>query len=289
MSGNALLRDPIRYEVLPFPRAEREAAQTDGPLSLTVTCSPRHGIDASLDVAERLRAMGHRIILHLAARMVRGEGHLGEILRRLRGMDADDVFLVGGDAPEALGPYPSGVALIEALRAHALAPRVIGVPAYPEGHPTIDDDVLARALASKARYADYMTTQVCFEPDVLLGWIARTRAAGIDLPVYAGVPGAVERRRLLEVSLRVGVGASVRALRRQRGVRRLATGAASAPLIQAIDPLIGGDLGIAGYHVFTFNDLVGSVREMPPAPGAGLSTRSSTSAGDAVGRAASAR
>ncbi len=113
-----------------------------------------------------------------------------------------------------------------------------------------------------------MVSQICFDPDALLAWLHRTRGAGIGLPLYAGVPGPIDRRRLLEISLRVGVGASVRTLRRQRGMRRLMRGAESvtAPLLAALDPLIGGPDGVRGYHVFTFNDLIGSAREVPLVP-----------------------
>ncbi|WP_320669505.1 methylenetetrahydrofolate reductase [Patulibacter defluvii] len=268
MLGNALPADDrVRYEVMPFPRAEREAAQTAGPLTLTVTCSPRHGIDATLDVAERLRALGHRVVPHLAARMVRDRRHLDAILARLADLDADEVFLVGGDAAAAAGPFASGERLLPLLREHPRGPRTIGVPAYPEGHPAIPEEVLRSSLAAKAPWADYAVTQICFDPGALLGWLARTRDAGIELPLYVGVPGAVDRRRLVGIALRVGVGASVRTLRRQQGMRRLMRRPASpaAPLLAAIDPLVGGDDGVRGYHVFTFNDLVGSVRELPAA------------------------
>ncbi len=263
--------DHVRYEVLPFPRAEQEAAEVGRPLTLTVTCSPRHGVDAALDVAARLRTLGHRVVPHLAARMVRDDRHLDRILTRLSDLNVHDVFLVGGDAPAPAGPFDSGEQLLPLLRAHPLAPRSIGVPAYPEGHPTIPDGVLQRSLAAKARWADYMVTQICFDPSVLLAWLARTREAGIGLPLYAGVPGPIDRRRLLEVSLRVGVGASVRTLRRQRGMRRL-MGRAEPPtdaLLAALDPQLGGELGVHGYHVFTFNDLIGSARAVPVPAAAG--------------------
>lgn len=58
-----------RYELLPFRRSEEQAAEIATPLRLTVTASARHGIDRSVGYAERLCALGHRVTLHLAARM----------------------------------------------------------------------------------------------------------------------------------------------------------------------------------------------------------------------------
>lgn len=253
--------DSVRYEVLPFASAETEAAALAHPVTLTVTCSPRHGMDQALDVAARLRGLGHLVVLHLAARMVTGEAHLGALLDRMAEAGIADVFLVGGDAPEPLGPYDSALDLLARLRDHPKAPRTIGVGAYPEGHPLIDAGTLAAALRDKAGDADYMVTQLCFDPEALVRWLRATRADGVDLPVYVGVPGLVDRRRLIDVSMRVGVGASLRYLRKQRGIRRLMDRPSDAPrqLLDAAEPLIGGDLGVAGVHFFTFNRLVGTV------------------------------
>jgi methylenetetrahydrofolate reductase (NADPH) len=252
----------VRYEVLPFGSVEREATIVSKPLTLTVTCSPKSGMDAALDVACRLGELGHRVILHLAARMIRGPEHLDALLERMADARIVDVFLIAGDADVPLGPYSSGLDLIGELRRHRNAPRSIGVPAYPEGHPLIDEDTLAASLLAKAPDADYMTTQICFDPDVLLSWLKATRASGVDLPVYAGIPGSVDRRRLMEVSFRVGVGASIRFLRKQRGVRRLLgrTTDAGEQLAAAIAPLIGTELGVAGLHFFTFNQLLETKR-----------------------------
>jgi methylenetetrahydrofolate reductase (NADH) len=252
----------VRYEVLPFGSVDDPVGALRSPLTLTVTCSPRHGMDSALDVACRLRAMGHVVVVHLAARMVKGPEHLDVLLGRMAAAGIADLFLVGGDAPEPLGPYASALDLIGDLRAHAKAPRSIGVPAYPEGHPLIHTDLLAESLRQKAAYADYMTAQLCFDPDALVRWLNETRAAGIELPLFVGVPGAVDRRRLLEVSVRVGVGASVSFVRRQRGVRRLLSRPVDAAerLVSAMAPLIGGDLGVAGLHFFTFNRLVETTR-----------------------------
>ena len=93
-----------RYEVLPFGDVEEQAAAIGTPLRLTVTTSPKHGVDRSLALAVRLRERGHRLTVHLAARMVRSESHLDEIVGRAHDASIDDFFVIGGDAPEPLGP-----------------------------------------------------------------------------------------------------------------------------------------------------------------------------------------
>jgi methylenetetrahydrofolate reductase (NADPH) len=247
-----------RYELLPFRSSEEQAAEIAPPLRLTVTASPKHSIERSVDYAERLRAIGHHVTLHLAARMVKGPEHLDAILTRTSEAGIDDLFVVGGDRQEPIGEYSSASELLEVLADHPRRPSAIGVAAYPEGHPLIDDEQLAQAMEHKAQLATYMVTQICFDPDVLLAWLSELRANKIGLPLYAGVTGQVDRRRLLEISVRVGVGPSLRFLRKQRGVGRLLRGPGDAAqrFCDAIDAHRGdAELGIAGFHFFTFNEL----------------------------------
>jgi methylenetetrahydrofolate reductase (NADPH) len=251
----------MRFELLPFDSTESAVSRVARSLTLTVTCSPRHGNDHTIDAARRLRERGHTVVVHLAARMVRGPDHLDELLSRMAGAGLDHVFLVGGDASDPLGSYASALDLLPALRCHPKAPSTVGVTAYPEGHPHIDESTLLDALRHKNADADYMVTQLCFDPAVVVRWLARVREAGVSLPVYVGIPGAVDRRRLLELSVRVGVGASVSFIRKQRGTRlfsRRGVGVATE-LLDAIGPLVG-EFGIAGLHFFTFNRLAETVR-----------------------------
>jgi methylenetetrahydrofolate reductase (NADPH) len=243
-----------RFEILPFARGEEEAAKLPEPVRLTVTCSPKHGLDHSVDVAARLRALGHSVTVHLAARMVRDEAHLDSVLGTMAEAGIDDAFVIGGDATPPHGRFASAGELLPLVHGHEHRPTTLGVAGYPEGHPLIDDADLTESLEQKAPLADYITTQLCFDPTVVLAWIAETRGQGIDLPVLVGVPGNVDRAKLIEISMRVGVGPSLSFLRKQRGLRnllRLSAGSAD-PLYDALAPREE----VAGFHFFTFNRLL---------------------------------
>ncbi|HZT44819.1 MAG TPA: methylenetetrahydrofolate reductase [Gaiellaceae bacterium] len=238
-----------RFEVMPFARAVEEAGQLPEPVRLTVTCSPKHGLDHSIEVGTELRSLGHAVTIHFAARMVRSRDHLDEALGAMADAGIDDAFVVGGDSPEPLGPYASAVEIVPRVAEHPRRPATIGIAGYPEGHPLIDDAALVDALAAKAPYADYLTTQLCFDPEAILRF-----ARGVDLPVLAGVPGLVDPARLLEISLRVGVGPSLRYLRKQRGLRNLIK-LSSSSAERLSDALAGRD-ELAGFHYYTFNRLL---------------------------------
>ena len=248
-----------QFEVLPFGRAEEEAAQLPEPARLTVTCSPAHGLDRTVETATRLAALGHGVTVHLAARMVRDRAHLDEVLSAMAEAGIDDAFVIGGDASPPVGPYSSAGDVLPLVREHPRGPRTIGIGGYPEGHPLIDDATLAEVLKEKSSFADYVTTQLCFDPDALLAWVRRTREVGVDLPLVAGVPGVVDRAKLLEISMRVGVGPSLSFLRKQGGLRGLLriSGASADRLYDALAPHVGDPtLNLTGFHYFTFNRLV---------------------------------
>ena len=178
-----------RFEILPFGKGIEQSLEIGEKLHLTVTTSPKHGVDHSVEVAERLRGVGHTVTLHVAARMVRGEDHLTEILERTRGCGIDDLFVIGGDAEEPLGPFTAAGELLDVLVEHPLRPATIGIGGYPEGHPLIAPDVLEAALAEKAKVADYVVTQLCFDVRVLRSWLDGVRARGIQQPVLIGAVG----------------------------------------------------------------------------------------------------
>ena len=242
---------------------EEQAAQTHEPLRLTVTTSPNHGIDRSLDFAIRLRALGHDVTLHVAARMVRAESHLDEILERGLAAGIDDLLVIGGDAPDRLGPFTDAGELLDVVHDRPLRPERIGIGGYPEGHPLIPSQALEAALERKASVADYIVTQLCFDAQTLLTWVDRLRARGIDRPVYVGAVGPVERRRLLEISTKIGVGPSLRFLRNQHGLTALVRRPAdtAATFYDGVAPQVGDRRrAIVGFHLFTFNDLLGTRR-----------------------------
>ena len=252
------LQQLTQFEVLPLERSVELAGQLPQPERLTVTCSPRHGPDESVAIARRLRALGHGVTVHVAARMVRDRTHLDELLDGMAQAEAD-LFLIGGDATPPQGPWSSAVDLLPVVSEHPQRPPEIGIAGYPEGHPLIDSGTLADALEKKSALAGYVTTQMCFDPEAVVAWLRDTRERGVTLPVLVGMPGVVNRRRLLEMSVRIGVGPSLSFLRKQRGLRKLLGPSTVTPdrVYDGLAPhLEDRELNIMGFHYYTFNQVV---------------------------------
>ena len=259
---------------MPFGATERELAAIAPETVVTVTCSPKHGIDQTLDVSSRLAGRGFAVVPHIAARMIIDRDHVERIGDRLRSSNYREVFVIGGDCTPPIGRYTSAARLLDELVPQIPGVR-IGVAGYPEGHPLIRDDALLAALREKQASAAVIVTQICFDARATGAWIRRIRAADVHLPVMIGVPGVVDRRRLLELSARVGVGASARYLRKNlRLVRTLLRSPTYNPdqFINNLVPEISdANLGVIGLHIFTFNQVAATeawrARGLAPAAG----------------------
>jgi methylenetetrahydrofolate reductase (NADPH) len=253
-----LLKEP-RYEVIPVQGIEQKVAALPYGATVTVTASPSLGLDRTLDVSAALAARGFRVVPHLAARMVAGRSHLERLVQRLDGTEVREVFVIAGDADRPAGDYADALELLEELAGLAHPFVRVGIGGYPEGHPLVPDDRLLEALLRKQAFASHVVTQICFDADALAAWTADIRAAGVELPVIVGLPGVVERRKLAEISLRAGVGASLSYLRKHgRQIMALARSRRydPTPLAEAVATRAADkSLGIRGVHLFTFNQV----------------------------------
>ncbi len=258
-SLDALLRSP-RYEVFPSRGTEQAVAEwVPAGMTVTVTASPVKGLDATIELTERLVARGYRVVPHLAARSVAGDAHLAGIVARLKAVGCDDVFVPGGDAPHPAGPFDSALPLLERLAEMGSPFSRIGITGYPESHPKIHDDVIIQAMWDKRRYANYIVSNVCFDAAGLGRWIQRIRARGVTLPLYVGLAGPAERSRLLRMAAVAGASESARFITRHPGwILRLWVPGGYSPdrlLDRAAAAITGPDAGVAGLHLFTFNQV----------------------------------
>jgi methylenetetrahydrofolate reductase (NADPH) len=266
LNGETSVPDLVRsatIEVIPLRGAEAKVASIPAGTTVTVTCSPKFGLARTLDHVAAARATGHRVVPHLAARMVADGRELREFVRRVTDLGVDDLYVIGGDGEQPVGIFAEASQILEELRGFDHGLKRIGVGCYPEGHPSIGPDALFDALARKQRYADYMVSQLCFDAAALVGWLRRTRDAGITLPLRIGLAAPLQIRKLIELSLRIGVGQSVRYLSKQSGfVGNLLLGRTYEPadLLGGINRLAPFHaLGVEGLHLFSFNQIEATV------------------------------
>jgi methylenetetrahydrofolate reductase (NADPH) len=253
---HALLDRPL-FELIPLRDALERAESLPPRAGATVTASPTHGIESTIELCEGLIALGHPATPHLAAHMIRDRAHLLELLGRCTSAGIRDAFVVGGDAKDR-GEIHDGLALLRLMDELGHPFGAVGVAGYPEGHPSIPDEVLLSSLKDKQAYATYLTTQMSFDAGAIASWIVRIRDSGVTLPIHLGVPGVVHVRRLLRIAARIGVGGSVRYLRKNRQLLRLLFGRSFTPerLLGSLGPTLADpDADVRALHLFTFNQV----------------------------------
>jgi len=253
------LLEHARYEVLPTPAAE-ESVLTHVPrdVGVTVTASPSKGLEETLAVAERLSAAGYAAVPHLAARMISGRAELEEICARLTAAGVTRVFVPGGDA-EPAGDYVDSLGLLQDLTTLGRPFEHVGITGYPESHPTIDDDLTVQSMWDKRLHATHIVSNLTFDPALVRDWVARLRRRGVTTPLLLGLPGPVERAKLLTMATRIGVGESTRFLAKHKGTfaRLAAPGGFTGErfLEQCAPSLAPPEALVEGLHVFTFNQV----------------------------------
>jgi methylenetetrahydrofolate reductase (NADPH) len=250
----------VRYEVIPGRSTEDKVlAVVPKDVTITVTASPAKGIEPTIELALRLAAAGYDVVPHVSARLVADEVQLKEIVERLRAAGIADVFVPAGDADPPAGKYAAALPMLADLSALGRPFPRVGITGYPERHPAIDDDVTIQAMWDKRAHATYIVSNLCFDPGVLAAWVFRVRRRDVALPIHLGLAGPVERTKLLAMATKIGVGESTRFLTQHASwFMRLSRPGGYSPerlLHRVAAKGVGPQSGVAGLHIFTFNQI----------------------------------
>jgi methylenetetrahydrofolate reductase (NADPH) len=233
-------------------------AHVPAEVTVTVTTSPRRGLEPTLELAEKIASHGYTVVPHLAARHVRDRVHLSEIVERIREYGASDVLVLAGDAEEPAGEFDGSLPFLRALAELGSPFEHVGITGYPESHAFISDQATIDAMFAREEFATYIVSQICFDARVTAWWVAAVWERGTRLPIHIGLPGVVSRVKLMRVSARIGVGDSLRFLRTHRGWLRRGIRGQFDPtaLVAGLEEhLEHPRRNVAGFHIFTFNEL----------------------------------
>ena len=257
-----LLQNP-RFEVLPLDGIEEEINEhLPTEVKVTVTASPRKGLEATLALSERLARAGYPVVPHLSARLVRDHAHLEEVIDRLQEAGVRELFVPAGDATEP-GEYQSAEDLLAAMGQYRARFDRIGITGYPESHHLISDEETIRAMFAKAEMATDIISQLCFDADTIDGWIKNVRARGTHLPIWIGMPGCVDQAKLMRITMKIGMGESTRFLRHNRNIlgRVLTRQFKPSRLLRDLEPVVTEPAAnVAGFHLYTFNEVARTER-----------------------------
>lgn len=256
----ALLAEP-RFELMPFDSFDDEIRHLPDGAEIAITTSPQLGIERTVQRAVDAAELGYAVSPHIAARYVTDRDHAEEIASRLTEAGVTDVFVPGGDREEPAGEFESAHDLLVAFDDLGYEFDEVGITGYPEGHDFLDEATLTEAMERKEPYATYVVTQLCYDPEAVLGWIDGIRERGVALPIEVGIPGVMNYQRLLSISQKVGVGDSIEFLRKTTGILGFVRQLVGSRGVYEPDALIDGlaphaaddHYDIRGVHIYTFN------------------------------------
>jgi methylenetetrahydrofolate reductase (NADPH) len=249
-------------ELIPMKSLETAREHLPTGATLSITASPVKGLEETQRLTEVFQAEGFDPVPHISARMVRDRAHCASIAHWLRDNGLKKMFLVGGDQ-DPPGEYFDAVRFLEDFLEQDHGLDGLGVTSYPDHHAVISDEQLHEALHAKqtllnaAGLHGWCSTQMCFDATVIEAWLRKERAEGLTLPVHLGVSGVVDKAKLMTMGVRIGLGASLGYLKKNRAaITKMMTSTSYDPN-DLLMPLSSAavELGIEGVHMYTFNQV----------------------------------
>ncbi|HSJ97261.1 MAG TPA: methylenetetrahydrofolate reductase [NAD(P)H] [Myxococcota bacterium] len=144
-------------------------------------------------VVQIQRALGLTAMAHMTCVGSPAE-ELAEALDGLAREGLENVLALRGDPPRDapdFRPAPGGFAHADELVAFVRSRWgfCVGGACYPETHPEAEssDADLAHLARKVAAGAEFLITQLFFEPEHYFAFVARARAAGIGVPIVPGI------------------------------------------------------------------------------------------------------
>jgi methylenetetrahydrofolate reductase (NADPH) len=148
----------------------------------------------TVDLVRRIRSeIGLEAMAHLTC-VGATAAELDVVLQELRAVGAENILPLRGDAPQGQAKFqavPGGFSYASELVSYVKErfDFCMAGACYPEGHPeapnlAADLDNLKRKVDAGV---DFLITQLFFNNDDYFRFVERARAAGISLPIIAGI------------------------------------------------------------------------------------------------------
>lgn len=226
--------------------------------------------DRTIDLVTRIkRSMGIEAMAHLTC-VGASRSEIEAVLDRLESSGIENVIALRGDPPQGetdFVPHPDGLAhgsdLVELIRSQD-RPFCVAAAAYPEGHvesPDAQSDL--DHLVKKVRAGtDVLITQLFFDNDFYFDFVDKARAAGIDVPIVAGIMPVTNVAQIERFTKMCGATIPPALAKRLDPVRDDSEAVERVGIEFAVEQCRGLlDGGAPGVHFYTLNKS-GSTREI---------------------------
>jgi methylenetetrahydrofolate reductase (NADPH) len=218
--------------------------------------------EKTIELVARIKhEIGIEAMAHLTC-VGASRGELGEILQRLESQGIENVLPLRGDPPQGAARFeqpPDGFAYAAELvafireRGHVFC---LAGACYPEGHVECSD--AAQDIANLKRKVDcgvdFIITQLFFDNARFFDFARRARAAGIDVPILAGIMPITNVAQIERFTSMCGAtipGALRARLEAVRDDEAAVTAIGIEHAIEQCRELL--DRGVEGVHFYTLN------------------------------------
>lgn len=199
----------ISFEVFPpktddkYAAVEKAAGEIAAlhPAFMSVTYGAGGGTSQhTASIAADLQNRHHIPVLAHLTCVSSTKEHVQEMIRLYQEKGIENIMALRGDIPKdgrTIFDYDHASELIYDLKA-ANEALCIGAACYPEGHVECEspsEDI--RHLKEKVDAgADFLTTQMFFDNNILYNFLYRVREAGIDVPVLPGIMPITNKKQV---------------------------------------------------------------------------------------------
>ena len=183
--------------------------------------------------AKRIHDEGFTVMPHIPARIISSKKMLHDWISMYQNeAGVDEALLLAGGSNKPVGNFNSSMQLIESGLFDKAGFKRLHVAGHPEGNKDIDPNGgiknVSEALSWKQAFSNRtdasmaITTQFCFDADVVKKWADSIKDNGIDIPIHIGIAGPAKLQTLLKYSIECGVGASMKVLtKRAKDITKL--------------------------------------------------------------------
>ncbi|MDQ7019079.1 MAG: methylenetetrahydrofolate reductase [NAD(P)H] [Robiginitomaculum sp.] len=212
-------------------------------------------------VVSMAKTTGLKVAAHLTC-VGASKADVDAVARAYHEAGITSIVALRGDPPEGAGavyaPHPDGYAYASDLIAglKRIADFDISAAGYPEMHPESPD--WAAEIENLKRKVDAganrIITQFCFNPDTLIAYVERVRAAGINLPIIPGImlqpnfAGLKRMATLCGTQVPDGMHAMFEGLEDDEPTRRLLAASIAANYCTRLQ-----QEGLHAFHFYTLN------------------------------------
>lgn len=221
-----------------------------------IVSSPEHSINEVLDLSEFLIKNNIKAVPHMPAYRIKDQKDLRKIAARMRHIGIDEVFVIRGDGVRD-GEYASSAQVLEDLAGMDTGLKKIGIAGHPEGVEGSSQEKLIDGIRKREEIAWqmgtslYITTQMCFDPEIVSDYLILLRKNGIRIPVNVGISVSQTRERLYDIAKSCGVGNS------RKKILKGYNGDSTYFPVEVVTGLMeyeGSNL-VSGFHIYSFNNL----------------------------------